>query len=61
LGQPQATAASLVFGRFALLPDEYAALGKHIFGGAAFIANFTFWSESGYFDAAAVLKPMLHL
>jgi peptidoglycan/LPS O-acetylase OafA/YrhL len=55
------SAASLVFGWFALLPDEYAALGKHVFGGAGFLANFMFWSESGYFDTAAVLKPMLHL
>jgi peptidoglycan/LPS O-acetylase OafA/YrhL len=54
-------AASLAFGWSVLLPDEYAALGKHVFGGAAFIADFLFWSESGYFDTAAVLKPLLHL
>ena len=30
-------------------------------GGAAFVANWVFWSESGYFDQASTLKPLLHL
>lgn len=53
--------AGQVFGWFALLSDEYQALGKHIAGSAAFIPNFIFWSESGYFDFAADTKPLLHL
>lgn len=44
-----------------LLPDEYTQLGKHIAGGAGFISNFLLWHESGYFDAAAETKPLLHL
>jgi peptidoglycan/LPS O-acetylase OafA/YrhL len=40
---------------------EFAALGKHIAAAAAFSNNFLLWSESGYFDTAAVEKPMLHL
>ena len=53
--------SSLVFGWFALLPDEYAQLGKHIASGAAFILNFVLVGESGYFDNEANTKPMLHL
>ena len=53
--------ASLAFGWFALLPDEYERLGKHTAAGAAFVANFALWRESGYFDATGELKPLLHL
>jgi len=52
---------TLLVGWFVLMPDEYAAAGKQIAGGAGFIANFVFWSESGYFDQAAASKPLLHL
>lgn len=48
-------------GWWVLLPEELAQLGKHTAGGAAFIANLLFWQESGYFDAAADTKPLLHL
>ncbi len=51
----------LIYGWVALLPFEYAKLGKHTFGGAAFISNFLLWGESGYFDVAAEQKPLLHL
>ena len=50
-----------IFGWFSLLADEFALLGKHIAGGAAFISNFVLWQESGYFDVAAETKPLLHL
>jgi len=53
--------ASFLFGWMALTADEFKELGKHIAGGAGFITNFILWSESGYFDAAAETKPMLHL
>lgn len=49
------------FGWLNLLADDFAQLGKHIAGGAGFIANLVLWSESGYFDKAAELKPLLHL
>lgn len=54
-------AACLLMGWFALLADEYQMLGKHVASGAVFISNFTLVKESGYFDAAAELKPLLHL
>lgn len=53
--------ASLIFGWFALLSDEYQLLGKHTVGGALFISNLVLWTESGYFDTLAELKPFLHL
>ena len=53
--------ASYAFGWFQLLGDEFALLGKHIAGGAGFVANLLLWSETGYFDSAAEAKPLLHL
>jgi peptidoglycan/LPS O-acetylase OafA/YrhL len=54
-------AAVLAFGFVSLMPFELAELGKHVFFGAAFLSNIGLWSESGYFDGAAHLKPLLHL
>ncbi|EFL50801.1 acyltransferase 3 [Solidesulfovibrio fructosivorans JJ]] len=51
----------LILGWAFLLPDEYSALGKHVFGGSSFLSNFFLWHESGYFDVAAKSKPLLHL
>jgi peptidoglycan/LPS O-acetylase OafA/YrhL len=53
--------ACLGFGWFALMAGEYAQLGKHAAAGAGFISNLILWNESGYFDAAAEVKPLLHL
>ena len=53
--------ATLCAGWYLLLSDEFAELGKQTVGGAAFVANFVFWGESGYFDTAAETKPLLHL
>ena len=52
---------SLIFGWFVLLADEYNQLGIHVASGAAFVSNFIFASEVGYFNIASELKPMLHL
>jgi peptidoglycan/LPS O-acetylase OafA/YrhL len=52
---------SCVVGWVVLLADEYALLGKHVAAGAGFIQNLVLWAESGYFDQAADLKPLLHL
>jgi peptidoglycan/LPS O-acetylase OafA/YrhL len=43
------------------MPFELAELGKNVFFGASFLSNIALWSESGYFDRAASLKPLLHL
>jgi peptidoglycan/LPS O-acetylase OafA/YrhL len=53
--------ACLAFGWYALFPDEYGQLGKHVGGGASFSANFFYWAQVGYFDTSADTKPLLHL
>jgi peptidoglycan/LPS O-acetylase OafA/YrhL len=53
--------AVLAYGFVSLLPVELAQLGKHVFFGAGFLSNIALWSESGYFDIGASLKPLLHL
>jgi peptidoglycan/LPS O-acetylase OafA/YrhL len=40
---------------------EFSALGRQIVASAFFSNNFQLWSESGYFDVAALDKPLLHL
>lgn len=53
--------AVYAIGWFCLTGDEYKQLGKHILAGAAFVANWGFWTEAGYFDQTADSKPLLHL
>lgn len=54
-------ATCYAIGWLVLFPEEYARLGSHIAGAAGFVANLIFLRESGYFDAAAAAKPLLHL
>ena len=54
-------ATCLFFGWLVLLDAEYTQLGSHVAAGAGFFANLALWRESGYFDRAAELKPLLHL
>jgi peptidoglycan/LPS O-acetylase OafA/YrhL len=51
----------LCVGWVALTSGEYRQLGRYTAGGAAFLNNFLFWKDAGYFDTAAVTKPLLHL
>ena len=51
----------LVLGYLALLPFEFANLGKHTAAASVFVPNIVFWTESGYFDTHSKLKPLLHL
>lgn len=53
--------SAMIFGWFALLPDEFKQLGKHIAAGSGFVQNIVLWNEAGYFDKASELKPMMHL
>lgn len=52
---------TLGVGYWILLSDEYEELGKQLAAGCLFIQNIVYWRESGYFDIAANLKPLLHL
>lgn len=54
-------ATCLLFGWYALLPDEFELLGKHVAAASVFVSNFVSWHEVGYFDRDAALKPLLHL
>ena len=51
----------LFFGWLYLTADELNYLSKHLVAGSTFSSNFLLWSESGYFDKEAHLKPLLHL
>ncbi|MGL4408153.1 MAG: acyltransferase family protein [Zoogloea sp.] len=41
--------------------EAYQALGQQVSATAIFAANFLAWSQSGYFDADAAYKPLIHL
>jgi peptidoglycan/LPS O-acetylase OafA/YrhL len=51
----------LCVGWLFLLPYDFRVLAKESVAGALYVINFLFWQESGYFDASAVTKPLLHL
>jgi peptidoglycan/LPS O-acetylase OafA/YrhL len=53
-------AASFAFGWFALLADEYQRLTMNIAGGAGFVANFTLWNKTDYFNDPQ-RNPLTHL
>jgi peptidoglycan/LPS O-acetylase OafA/YrhL len=50
-----------LIGWLELLPADFIQLGKHTFSASTFTSNYTFLGESGYFDAGAENKPLLHL
>jgi peptidoglycan/LPS O-acetylase OafA/YrhL len=45
---------------FVLLPSDMEDFAQSIVAVATFSSNILFWRESGYFDTAAELKPLLH-
>ena len=53
-------AATLLLGRYMLLPGDYAALAKSSAAAAFGASNFYFLYNTGYFDQAAGLMPLLH-
>jgi peptidoglycan/LPS O-acetylase OafA/YrhL len=54
-------AATLVTGRWLLLPDAYETLGKDVAAAAAFVSNLVLWNDAGYFTENAALRPLTHL
>ncbi len=52
---------SFTVGCFIFSPQHLQRLGGSALHGILSISNFFFWSESGYFDAEARVKPLLHL
>lgn len=53
--------ATWAIGRVALAEADFQMVGKHILGGSTFTSNILLWRETGYFDIAAIRKPLLHL
>lgn len=43
-----------------MLPDQFKDFGQSIVAVVFFASNILFWRESGYFEASAEEKPMLH-
>lgn len=54
------TFTTVAAGWFLLLPDAFLSLGRSIVSMAILASNVQFWRESGYFDGAAEVKPLLH-
>jgi len=54
-------AATWFLGKLTLTANDFSVMGRHVLGGATFSSNFILWRETGYFDIAAVRKPLLHL
>lgn len=48
------------FAVFWLSPQDLRDFGQSLFAVALFISNYLFWYESGYFETASELKPLLH-
>ena len=51
---------SLPFAWFWLTPNDLKDFGQSLIATSTFSSNILFWLESGYFDTAAELKPLLH-
>lgn len=50
----------LPFAWFLLMPSDMKDFSQSLVAVATFSSNILFWRESGYFDTAAELKPLLH-
>ena len=53
--------AALAIGFLFFFPDEYASLGKHVNSSAWYFENIRLLHEIGYWDKAALAKPLLHI
>jgi peptidoglycan/LPS O-acetylase OafA/YrhL len=53
-------AASMPFAWLWLLPNDMEDFSQSLVAVPLFVSNILFWGESGYFDTAAELKPLLH-
>jgi peptidoglycan/LPS O-acetylase OafA/YrhL len=45
---------------FILIPQDFAAYSRSIIAASLYIPNLLFWRETGYFNHAADLNPLLH-
>lgn len=54
-------AATLAAGWFLLMPGDYVSLAQSAAYSAFGLGNFYFYQNTGYFDRAAELQPLLHM
>lgn len=52
--------ACVPFAWFWLLPDDLRQFSQSVAAVVVFASNILFWRQSGYFDTASELKPLLH-
>lgn len=52
--------ACIPFAWFWLLPSDHKDFSQSLLSVSLFSSNILFWQESGYFEAAAEMKPLLH-
>ena len=52
--------ACIPFAWLWLKPDDLKDFGQSLIAVSTFSSNILFWLESGYFDTASELKPLLH-
>lgn len=53
-------AVSIAVGAWLMAPGEMLRLGGAAISSALSVSNYFFWSESGYWDASSITKPLLH-
>ncbi|MGE4266702.1 MAG: acyltransferase family protein [Deferribacterales bacterium] len=53
-------AFTFILSFFSLMPAHFEGFGKSVVSTVLFGSNILFWRESGYFDAQAETKPLLH-
>ena len=53
--------ATLLMGVCLLTGPELVSLSRHVAAGSLSSSNLLLWSEVGYFDSSATVKPLLHL
>jgi peptidoglycan/LPS O-acetylase OafA/YrhL len=51
---------SYIFGFILFSPDDFEALSGSLLFSLVGFSNFFFWKETGYFDVASDIKPLLH-
>ena len=54
-------AGTLLMGACVLTGPELVGLATHVMAGSISASNLLLWSEVGYFDTSAAIKPLLHL
>lgn len=53
-------ASSCVAAYSIMLPSDFKEFGQSLFASAIYLSNILFYLESGYFDSASHIKPLLH-